>query len=273
MLHWFRNKLITDTSADWIHTCMAWALQHFDADAFARRTELVTPDARYFPKPVNSSEEMAEYVLQRVSELAGLQHWPWRLAPSTQCSAEPPPLLSLKTDQRFLSSPTAAPETEQRLLVPFIPEQIKKPQDLVASTAQHCTQHLLWQSQLVPPGGVDFFQQTSEIMAVFFGFGVVLTNSAYAFRGSCAKCYDPRANRTASLSESEVLYALALFATLKTVPIKSVTLYLKPHLRNSYKVALKQVEKHPSITRLHQLSEPSDDGTVHTTVNDTVRNP
>lgn len=260
MLHWFQNKLITDTSAAWLHASMAWALQNFNAQAFVERTDLVTPDANYFPKPVANPQEMAEYVLHRVTELSGLQHWPWRLAPSAQCGVEPPVLLSLPVAQRFVTT-RHIQQSEYALRVPFVPEQVKKPQDLVASTAQNCAQHLLWQSQLSPPGGVDFFQQTAEVLAVFLGFGVILTNSAYAFRGSCAKCYDPRANRRASLSESEVLYALALFGELKNLPARQVTQHLKPHLRSAYKVALKQIRRHPSITGLRQLCRqpiPSD---------------
>lgn len=256
MLHWFQNKLITDTSADWLHASMAWALQNFNAQAFVERTELVTPDADYFPKPVSNPREMAEYVLQRVVELSGIQQWPWRLAPSAQCAAEPPTLLSLPVTQRF-ATPTPIQQSEYALLIPFVPEQLKQPQDLVASTAQNCAQHLLWQSQLSPPGGADFFQQTAEVLAVFLGFGVILTNSAYAFRGSCAKCYDPRANRRASLSESEVLYALALFGELKHLPAKRVTRHLKPHLRNAYRVALKQIRQHPSTTGLRRLCQAS----------------
>lgn len=245
MLHWFQKTLISDTSADWIHACMAWALEHFDAATFASRTVLVTPDAKYFPSPVTSAEEMAQYVLKRVTELAGLEQWPWRLTPAELCPSQSPALLHLPVDQRHTSEASPAMQ-EQSLAIPFNPQQLKKPQDLVASTAQNCAQHMLWQSQLMPPGGANFFQQTAEVLAVFLGFGIVLTNSAYTFRGSCAKCYDPRANRQASLSEAEVLYALALFCRLKDIPATEVVPHLKPHLRGNYKVCIKQVDRHAS---------------------------
>jgi len=101
----------------------------------------------------------------------------------------------------------------------------------------------LWQSQLSPPGGLEYFEQASEVLAHFSGFGLMLTNSAYTYRGGCGRCYNPRANRQASLSESESVYALALFCYLKQVPASAVFKYLKPHLKGSYKLALKQIKR------------------------------
>ena len=78
---------------------------------------------------------------------------------------------------------------------------------------------------------------------MFMGFGVMLANSAYTFRGSCARCYNPRANRQASLSEAESVYALALFAHRKQIPRGDVFKHLKPYLKTSYKVAVRQIER------------------------------
>lgn len=250
MLHWFQKSIITEESADWLHECADWIIQQFDPQAFKEKTPLVTPDAHYFPKQVSSPQEMAEYILQRVTEIAGVSHLPWQLLPANQCSAITPPLLALDTKQRHVSATEIAPlaAADSHLEIPFIPQQIKKPQDLVASTANQCAQHILWQSQQIPPGGMPFFAQASELLAVFFGFGIILANSAYTFRGSCAKCYDALANRQANLSENETLYALALFATIKAIPARQVTPHLKSHLRNTYKVALKQIQRRQSIS-------------------------
>lgn len=90
---------------------------------------------------------------------------------------------------------------------------------------------------------MESFDATSELLAVFMGFGIMIANSAYTFRGSCARCYDPRANRNAALSEDEAIYCLALFCHLKNIENKRVTRYLKGYLRGSFKKARKQVKQ------------------------------
>lgn len=241
MLHWFQKSVISPESAQWINQCANWIISQFDHDAFQHKTQLITPDKAYFPDAVSSPREMAAYVLRRVTELAGISQLPWELAPLGECQTTRPDLLVVDTRTRYNSLTPTTPQ-HHHLKIPFVAEQTKKPQDLVAATASACAQHFLWQSQQLPPGGADYFQPAAELLAVFFGFGIVMTNSAYTFRGSCAKCYDPRANRQANLSEAENVYALALFCTLKRIPSTQVTKHLKPHLKNTYKVALKQVQ-------------------------------
>jgi hypothetical protein len=79
------------------------------------------------------------------------------------------------------------------------------------------TQHLVAQSQLVPIGGENYFAEATEIVAVFMGFGILMSNSAYTFRGSCGRCYNADANRHASLSEDKMIFALAIFCRLKGI--------------------------------------------------------
>ncbi|WP_341936786.1 hypothetical protein [Marinimicrobium sp. C2-29] len=245
MLHWFQKQLITREAAERIDECAFWAIATFGAKPFWQHTQLILPNEQFFPDKVNGIEPMAQYVLARVAALSGVSDWPWQLRDGRRMGAEAPPILGLPVARRFeTNAPAAAAypvESEPRLPVPFVVDQARQPQDLVASLAHTCAQHMLWQSQETPPGGLVYFEPASEILAHFCGFGLMLTNTAYTYRGACGRSYNPRANRQASLSESESIYALALFCQLKSVPTKTVFQYLKPHLKNSYKVALKQV--------------------------------
>lgn len=242
MLHWLQKQLISNEAADWIDECAEWTIGQFGAEAFWQHTELVLPDATYFPQKVSGPEPMAQYILARVAELSGVAHWPWQLCDARIASPAAPPLLETETHQRFVRGNPPVVPTPTFLQVPYITDQISKPQDLIASIAHTCAQHMLWQSQQTPPGGRDYFEQAAEVLALFSGFGIMLANSAYTYRGSCARCYNPRANRQASLSESESVYALALFCHLKKEPAKTVFKYLKPHLKNSFKLASKQIK-------------------------------
>jgi len=89
---------------------------------------------------------------------------------------------------------------------------------------------------------------------------VCLSNSAYTFRGSCASCYDARANRSAALSENEAVFALALFTLLKEIPASRATAELKPYLRSTFKKAVKQIKANESAyTALqHNLAQYTD---------------
>lgn len=244
MLNWFQKQLITPESAEQIHDCAYWAIATFGAEPFWEHTELVLPNERYFPDKVNGIEPMAKYVLARVAALSGVAEWPWQLCDARRLGSEVPPVLGLPVARRFEADTgtSQAIASEARLPVPFVVDQARQPQDLVASLAHTCAQHMLWQSQKAPPGGQAYFEPAAEIVAHFCGFGLMLTNTAYTYRGACGRSYNPRANRQASLSESESIYTLALFCRLKKVPTKVVFQYLKPYLKNSYKVAMKQIE-------------------------------
>lgn len=243
MFHWLQKQLISDEAADWIDECAVFVMQQAGTQAFWQHTRLILPDIQDFPQKVSGPEPMAQYILSRVTQLAGVPHWPWLLVDARQAPGEPPQRLGLNPGERFRQDqpPIVATAATTALQVPYVIDQIRKPQDLVASIAHTCAQHMLWQSQQTPPGGIEYFEQAAEVMATFLGFGIMLTNSAYTYRGSCASCYNPRANRQASLSESESLYALALFCHIRQEPVATVLKYLKPHLKSSFKVALKQI--------------------------------
>lgn len=242
MLHWLQKRLISSEAADWIDECSHWAIENFNADIFWQRTRLVLPDSSDFPERVTGAEPMARYILSRVAELSSVAQWPWQLCDARTASPSAPPLLPPDLKQRSIDRPTS-PASAGSLQVPFVVDQIAKPQDLVASIAHTCAQHMVWQSQQTPPGGLEYFEQAAEVLAVFSGFGIMLANSAYTYRGSCARCYNPRANRQAALSESESVYALALFCHIKAVPPGAVIKHLKPYLKSSYKLALRQINE------------------------------
>lgn len=258
MWNWLSRAAVSSETADWLAECFSWAMQNFDVERFRAQTPLILPTVAFFPEQVSSQHGMAEYVLRRVVHFSGLQAWPWRLMAPQDFVAEIPPLLGLSAAVRgddvsglnLMRTQDAPPE----LLVSYSPEQTAKPQDLVATMAHGVAQHMLWQSQLTPPGGPDYFVQAAEVLAVFMGFGVMVTNSAYTFKGSCAKCYNPRADRQASLSESECLYALALFCNLQNLDRRQVAKHLKPYLAASFKSAERQISKHPGTHYLRELA-------------------
>jgi hypothetical protein len=147
----------------------------------------------------------------------------------------------LKTSGISSTTVTSTDILEPTLDISYASAMMKQPMDLVGSMSKSITQHFLYQSQLELPNGPESFDATAEILSIFMGFGIMIANTAYTFRGGCGRCYDPRANRTAALSEDEAIYCLALFCHHKQITNKQVTALLKGYLRGRFRKARKQV--------------------------------
>jgi len=249
MLNFFRSKpLIDDASCEWMFDTFAWALTHFDHQEFFQRTQLIQPTNDFFPGNIDSRHGMAETIFNHVVKYAGLSHWPLQLQAPQSFSGQPPALLDLSAVQRNSSTANTLPVlvASQPLAMTYNPQQASKPGDLASSYAHHLAQHVVAQSQQLPPGGAEYFNASTEIVAIFMGFGVMMANSAYTFRGGCGSCYNAQSNRQATLSEDNVIFALALFCRLKGIPTGDATRNLKGYLRRNFKQALKQIDREPA---------------------------
>jgi len=269
--------VIQADTADNIFESFHWVIDNFDASTFINHTRLVLPNSTFFPDKTNNEFDMAKSICQRILEHSGLTHWPFKMVPQDQFQQNPPPLLDLDCSTRPYS-PAAETTTEiaadnsEPLLLTYSSAMMKKPMDLVASMSNLVAQHYLLQSRQTPPAGQESFNETAEIISIFMGFGILVANSAYTFRGSCASCYDARANRSAALSENEAVFALALFTLLKEIPASRATTELKPYLRGTFKKAIKQIKanetdfqalQHKLIRHSDEVIDSSGSHTVH----------
>ncbi len=272
----FKTKpLIDQSSADFIFSTVAWVLQNFDHEEFFHRTRLVIPSNECFPGRVSSVDEKAQNIFQHTVRYAGLRHWPFELKSmverdtQSECQLQPVPQDELALIYRHSFPDIDVSEgiygkevpviiTQQPLFVFYNPQQTLKPEDLSASYAHVIAQHLIIQSTLQPPGGMQFFAEASEVLASMMGFGILLSNSAYTFRGGCGSCYNAMANRQPALTEVDNVFVLALFCRLKGISYKDATAHLKKHLRASYKQAVKQIDQ--KLERLNELKRISSPG-------------
>jgi hypothetical protein len=251
MLTIFQSRpLIDSSSADWIFDTFEWVLQNFDSDEFFHRSRLVQPTNDFFPGNVDSVHAKAENIFQHTVRHAGLSHWPFRLQSPEQFKnipAVPLHFAAVVRDSKHNTLPALI--CEHALHLTYNPQQTLKPEDLSSGFAHWIAQHLVAQAQQLPPKGMDYLAEGTEVLAVVMGFGVLLANSAYTFRGGCGSCYNGQANRQATLSEDEVVFALALYCRLKEIPDGHATSFLKKHLKSSYKRARKQIEKQPEALK------------------------
>jgi hypothetical protein len=227
---------LDETSVDWIFQVFGWSLRNLDGAYFRDHTILVNPTNEHFAGRTNSVGGMAELIFRTVAGYAGMAHWPLRL---TEATAVVPALTGPVRVNGPLraAAPARPPASGSALLtVPYEPALVANPEALIAGLAQNLAHHLGASVREPPPGGLENWPQTTEVIGVFLGFGLMFANTAFEFqRRSCGSCGGPAARREAFLSQYDITYALALFATLKRIPQRDVLRHLKSSLRGHYK--------------------------------------
>ncbi len=250
-----KQPVIDDSSSEWIFNAYAWALQNFDADLFYSNTVLVRPTNEYFPGRVDSVHRMAEVIFDRVKIYAGISHWPTLVQDQSKCqlieSQQVQIQGAIRGSKGIVDNNIA---DNQRLVIPYNPQQINNPEGMIATYAHILSHHMGQMAKAPPPGGIDYWPQATELLAIFLGFGLMFANSAYNFRGGCGSCYNPYAQRDAYLSEEEATYALALFCVLKGTANSEVTPHLKRHLRGIFRKSVKEISNNmQGIDHLKQI--------------------
>ena len=253
-----KQELLTEETLEWLFDNFAWALRNFNHQVFFDETILVIPSNKYFPGTVNSVEGMAKLIFEQVKSYAGMNHWPCRLIDQTKLS-EPPQAAKILINGSIRGKhgvESNAVADEHKLLIAYNPQQINNPEAMIASYAHTLAHYLGSMAVEPPPDKEELWPQTTELLAVFMGFGTMFANSASVFRGSCARCHNPLAERTAFLSQDEITYALALFCVLKKIPNKEVLPHLKKHLRSIFKRAVKELnQKDSALNKLRAINK------------------
>lgn len=239
----FSSKPILDeASAQWLHEVFAWALVNFDAQFFYQKTQLIKPSNEFFPGRETSAQGMAQLIFDKVSEYSGMSHWPLRLQQQQECQVGEPPQLHLNGVLRAEKGSVAVADNTDFLPVPYDPGMVGNPEGMIAGFAHTFAQVLGQTAKQEPPGGAENWPQTTEVLAIFMGFGLMFANSAFIFNtNKCGSCSTQAKNRNNYLSQYDATYALAIFCVLKDIPAKKVLPELKKSLRGFYKKAVREI--------------------------------
>jgi hypothetical protein len=240
MLALFKSKpLLEQAEQQWLIDTFIWAVEHFDAEFFTKHTQIILPTVAHFPDSVSSIEEMATKVFVRVRDYAGMSAWPIQLVAPQQLQPQVFPHFEFAEHLRGEQSQLIVPPSHT-INISFNPNQINQPQDLVASFAGTLATVLIHHVGVLPPGGKDYLPQAADALACFLGFGVMMSNTVYQFKGGCGSCYNPYANREAKLSETHTVFMHALISYFKNDSVSKK--HLKPHLRSQFKKAQKEIK-------------------------------
>lgn len=240
MLALFKPKpLLAEQEQQWLIDTFIWAVENFDVEFFTLHTQITLPTVEFFPDSVSSIEEMATKVFNRVSSYAGMTAWPIQLVAPQQLTPQVFPQFKFSQQLRGEGAKLIVPPS-QAINISFNPNQVNQPQDLVASFAGTLATILIHHVGVLPPGGKDYLAQAADALACFLGFGVMMSNTVYQFKGGCGSCYNPYANREASLNETHTVFMHALVSYFKND--KRSKQHLKPHLRGQFKKAQKEIK-------------------------------
>lgn len=247
MFSLFRKKpLLDEGTTEWLWESYAWALRNFDRDLFYSHTVLVTPTKEHFPDQADDGAALAQLILDRIKGYMAMQRWPTQLIPVTEeMPALPAPAIAITGPARGEAALIKI-DNSQALPVHYDPILLRQPDLLIAIMSQTLASPL---AQLVPespPGGDETRGHATDLLAIFMGFGLFLTNNAFNYHvGGCGNtsCKPKGVQLLGELTEGQMAYALALFCVLKEIPNSVVLPQLKSTVRPFFKLALKEVKR------------------------------
>jgi hypothetical protein len=221
-----------------LHT-YAWLLRNFGGYERFKSTQLITPTAEFFPESSLQGPDVAQSVFDKVRSLVGMSTWPCQLEPQDPDNDDNDAATSgIRADGALIDAARlprgAFTYLEQdgiaTALIGYDPALTKNPMDLVATFAHELGHYLLNCAREAPPGGWEIIELANDLTAVYLGFGIFSANSAFQlgqFGQSASAGW--QGNRQGHLSETSLLFALALFTRLTNVDAALV----KPHLREN----------------------------------------
>lgn len=240
MLRIFKAKPVVSTQmGQQILTIFQEMFTQFGARVFTNNTQLVLPNDQFFPSQAGSLTQLAQQSFEQVKAHAQLSQWPIDFSLTRQPQLTTLPVLSFNEQMYGPDCHIATDYSAlNRIKLSGNIEDFSNPQTAISHIIMQLSSIVLHYS--VQEQAQDIIR--IELLASFFGFGVMLANTTYQFRGGCGSCYNPRANRQHGLTEEEMVYALAIFVGLKEIRNQAVLPALKSYLRPVFKRARKQLE-------------------------------
>ena len=231
------GPLISPDEVEWQIACFSWLLRGTGGFGRFRHALFVLPTDGHFPQRGLRSGALEQALFKQIKEHAGMSAW--------RCSLEvqkPEPDARVAPTVIVQGYPSAPLGTfrrdKKRAVITYRADSISNPASFVATLAHELSHFLISEIREPPPGGHTNLEFATDMAAVFLGFGIFLTNSAFNFsqyQGGGTQGWS--ASTHGYLSESQLLHATALFTVLLGIEPSHATSHLDSHLRRPYKTA------------------------------------
>lgn len=234
---------------EWQLASFKWLLGEFGGMDEHRGDMLVLPTAEFFPASDAQGDDFAQEMFAIVKRHAGLENWPTRLEAglATQRHKSVQPGFGVQHPGGDVLGSFIVEEGEdgsQIAVISYAEDQVDHPFSLVATMAHELAHCLIATAKTSPPGGWDIHELTTDLTAVFLGFGVFLGNTARTSRAFSA--FDQMGWETSGqgyLSERALMTALAISETLVGRDPLAAIPHLKSHLAKDLQIAARYAAK------------------------------
>lgn len=244
--------MIDTETATWLLETYAWLL-HVPGERLARDRPLVTPTSKYFSCIRSGKREIPEHLLLSLQNATGTSAWKCRLQAQESFEADVvPDGIPIIPDERepagtFTRSTTSARAPE----LTYHPLLVSRPMALTAILAHGLSHIMLARCSEPPPGGERTWDYVTDLGAVFLGAGIFLANAAHEVAYEEGVHWEgPAVYCQGWLSESELSFALAVFAQAHGHPIRSIARYLRPSPRAYLRKASRRLRRDEHLKQL-----------------------
>jgi hypothetical protein len=245
MFDWLASKVFGDTLPPdelihWYFDTYAWLFKDNGGFEHFSKRPLVLPTNEYFPLFCRGGEDLAEEVFGHVRRYTGIKY---------SGSIEPQDIQEnpLSKVQVAASFKTRGAAGTFRMswdgdspVITYDPRDLESLPNLIATFAHELSHFYHSRMAFENPGGKDAYEPATDLTAIYLGFGVFQSNSAFNFS---QKGGGWSSSHTGYLSELSMAYVLAIFTELQNRSPQEAAKHLKPNPRGYYNGAIRDLRK------------------------------
>lgn len=243
----FSRRLVDKDVAAWQLDGFAWLIDNFETEPGLSETELWLPTPEYYPDAGDTP--LAEHlfaIVRRQCRFDDRDNFELK-AEAGRPDSSLGGLAMIKTRGQTACGTYQIIPTKHggtREIIRYDEGLTDKPAQLVATFA-HELGHALHnraQEELEEPP--ELYELFTDLTAVFMGYGVFLANGRFEFsQFSNADMQGWQAKGAGYLPEADLVFATALFMSIKNIPEAVAAPHLKSHLRKMLSKAFRQIGK------------------------------
>ena len=237
-----RQPLLTADVMRWHVTNMCWLLRNLANTPMFTDTRLILPAPGFFDSGDEDGHAKAQLIFAAVKSYAGMGDWPVKLVSDVAVYEPHGNLVQAPSQNTPLG--LFIRDHEHGVRIAYAPRLLKTPVNLIATFAHELAHYLVKSIEDTLPCDPDEEEFLTDQTACFMGFGAFLANSAFQFeqwRDAGAGTQGWQTRRNGYLPENELIFDLALFLTIKELPVVDALPYLKLHLADNLKKAMRDV--------------------------------
>jgi hypothetical protein len=243
----FRRKPILDAdTAEWHLGNFAWLVESFHNRRDFAQTRLILPGPGFFLTDGETGHALAERLFEQVKTYCGFAQSNLTLVPNDGApqQADAPVFGGVVHGKHAIGTYGAGDGNMAE--ISYAPNLLVDPLALIATYAHELGHHLLAGGTLHPsPADDDEIEPLTDLTAVYLGFGVFLANSAFSFgQFNDGMMQGWRTARHGYLPERDLVFATAIFLAVRQLDPAPAIQYLKPHLGDLLRKALRDLDDH-----------------------------